>query len=179
MADILPKKQPKQNAAPMGEEYELSPEQEAQISNYVDNAKILIHKAPGNDRIIHELKRIKNPQAAVAATAVLVHELLTKQMNDNQKQFNTVTLFYGSSALVTELIELGEAAGIFKMSEEQKYASLQLAIQHYLGKGLKEGWIDPVGLQKEVEPLMPESMRKKGWEIYNKSKGPVSREVPQ
>ena len=48
-----------------------------------------------------------------------------------------------------------------------------------LGKGIKDGTIDPVGLQKDVEPLMPDDLRAKGQAAMNQAQGPQAREVMQ
>ena len=81
--------------------------------------------------------------------------------------------------MAKELIELGEIAGLFKLTEPERFAAYTLAVQHFIGKGIEDSTIDPVGLQKDVEPLMPEDLRAKGQAAMNQSQGPQSREVMQ
>ena len=179
-AEILPK------GGEGGEQYkaeaggvDISPEQRDQLENYIDNMMLLIHKQPAADKIIEGLQRVKNPQAAIAVTANEVNEMLLRGFQENGKQYNNVTLFYGSYFLVKELIELGEIAGLFKLTEPERFAAYTLAVQHFIGKGIKDGTIDPVGLQKGVEPLMPDDLRAKGQAAMNQAQGPQAREVMQ
>ena len=166
---------PEAQAPGEGSEYELSPEQQEQIDNYVDNATLMIHSQPASDKILESLASIDNPQAAVAKTANLVHDMLEQGFQKNQKQHNELTLMFGAYQMIDELIELGEIAGIFQMDENQKYAAHHLAIQHYFGRGIKEGWIDPVELQKNVEPLMPQKLREQGQAEFERQSQPMGR----
>ena len=105
-AEILPKGGEQYKAEAGG--VDISPEQRDQLENYIDNMMLLIHKQPAADKIIEGLQRVKNPQAAIAVTANEVNEMLLRGFQENGKQYNNVTLFYGSYFLVKELIELGE-----------------------------------------------------------------------
>ena len=176
-AEILPKggEQYKSEAGGI----DISPEQRDQLENYIDNMMLLVHKQPAADKIIEGLQRVKNPQAAIAITTNKVNDMLLRGFQENGKQFNNVTLFYGSYFLVKELIELGEVAGLFKLTEPERFAAYTLAVQHFIGKGIKDKTIDPVQLQKEVEPLMPDDLRAKGQAAMNQAQGPQSREVMQ
>ena len=158
------------------EDYEFSPEQQDMIDNYVVNAIKIIHSPKSADAIIEALKSINNPQAAVAKTANLVHDMIAMSSEQNGKNFNSVALMLGSSEMIDELIDLGEAAKCFpKLSDAQRYAAHQLAMQHYFGRGIEEGWIDPIALQKDVEPLMPEDMRNRGRAIMDEMNRPQGR----
>jgi hypothetical protein len=162
-------------SSPGESEYDLSPEQQEQIDNYVDNATLMIHSQPATDKILADLAAIKNPQAAVAKAANRVHDMLEQGFQKNQKKYNEVTLMFGAYKMIDELIELGEVAGIFQMDENQKYAAHHLAIQHYFGRGIKEGWIDAVELQKNVEPLMPQKLREQGQAEFERQSKPMGR----
>ena len=104
-AEILPKGGEQYKAEAGG--VDISPEQRDQLENYIDNMMLLVHKQPAADKIIEGLQRVKNPQAAIAVTANEVNEMLLRGFQENGKQYNNVTLFYGSYFLVNELIELG------------------------------------------------------------------------
>lgn len=163
-----------------GEEYEFSDEQQDQIDNYVFNAIKLIHSEQSSDAIIKSLKSLSSPQAAVAKTANLVHDMLAGEAEKSEKVFNSIALMLGSAKMIEELIELGEAAKCFPpLSEEQRYAAHQLAMQHYFGRGIKEGWIDPVELQKSIEPLMPEELRQRGRAVWEEGNKPMGRTQQQ
>lgn len=158
------------------EEYEFSPEQQDMIDNYVLNAIKIVHSPQSSDAIIESLKSINVPQAAIAKTANLVHDMIAMEAERSGKDFNAIALMMGSTEMIDELIELGEQARAFPpLSEAQRYAAHQLAMQHYFGRGIKEGWIDPVKLQQDVEPLMPEEMRQRGRAVMQEVSQPMGR----
>ena len=158
------------------EGYEFTPEQQKMIDNYVVNAINIVHSQQSSDAIIESLKSINVPQAAIAKTANLVHDMIAMEAERNNKDFNEVALMIGSTEMIDELIELGESAKVFPpLSEAQRYAAHQLAMQHYFGRGIQEGWIDPVKLQQDVEPLMPEELRQRGRAVMEEVNQPMGR----
>lgn len=70
-----------------------------------------------------------------------------------------------------ELNDIGNEAGLWQLSQEEAFSQyFEATAKRYIEKGLKEGTIDPVELQKEVEPLMNEEQRAEG-EFIRKESG--------
>lgn len=176
-ADILPQSSPEGEPIQSSHELpELSDEQKSQLSNYIHNAMIILRHPKTTNDMEMRLKKNKNPAASVAILANFIHDSLHAQAKQQKKHFNNITLFYGGNALIDAIIEFGEERGILDMTEEDKVAARILAFQHYFGRGIKEGRIDPIALQKDMEPLMPKDLREKGQAIYNQSLGPKVRQ---
>jgi hypothetical protein len=64
--------------------------------------------------------------------------------------------------LVADLMELGNAGGFFNVSMED-YNTVSIimekSLQAFMEAGMKDGSIDPIALQKQVEPLMSQTQR--------------------
>lgn len=137
------------------EEYELSEEAQAELDAFTDNASIVIHGEQSRDKILSLLQQGDKIEAVANAT-LLIFKQMEASAQKGGKQFNEITMLYGAAFIVSELVEIGDAAGIFQFSEEEMQAAMQKAMQQYIHEGLRNGRIDPIGLQKELEPLMAE-----------------------
>jgi len=150
-------------------EGQLSPEQLAQLDAYTDNATLIIYGEKTQESILQELQSGSHPIESVALTANHVHRLLADGLAKTGEQMTDQTIFLGGTHVVSELINLGETAGLFEMSNAERMDALQYTIQLYFEEGLKNGTIDPVALQKEIEPLLTPEQRQYGLSMVNSS----------
>jgi hypothetical protein len=75
--------------------------------------------------------------------------------------------------LVSDLIEVGNAGGYFKVDQEEQVRDItQATFQNYIERGLKDGSIDPIELQSSVEPLLNEQQKTMGSQFGGEHKVP-------
>jgi len=141
---------------------QLTPEEVAQLDAYADNATNLIFSEKTQPAILQQLQARKNPVENVAYTANHVHKILFDGLTKNGESMTDKTMFLGATHVVSELHLLAEAAGLFTLSNEEKLNAFQYTLLIYFKEGMESGKIDPVELQKELEPLMTDEQRQYG-----------------
>lgn len=141
----------------------ISPAQQAQIDAYDDNSTIIVFSPKTQDAILQSLQSGQNPIQSIAITANLIHNRLASSMEqDGKEKMTEITMCLGAAHLVSELIVLGEAAGLFKLSNVEQNEAFRQTVMKYFADGLKNGSINPIELQKSIEPLMNKEQRKFG-----------------
>ena len=141
---------------------QLTPEEISQLDAYVDNATTVIFTEKTQPAILQELQSSPNPIESVAFTANHIHKILFDALEKQGESMTDKTLFLGATHVVSELHLLAEAAGLFTLSNEEKLNAFQYTLLVYFKEGMESGKIDPVELQKELEPLMTEEQRQYG-----------------
>jgi len=107
-------------------------------------------------RPVEILKSGEGPQETVPLAA----EMIFKKMDS--KDITLVVKVSALSFLVSDLVELGNAAGAFNASEKEVPMILQNSIQRYFEYGVKAGTIDPIELQKESATMMTPEQKQRG-----------------
>jgi hypothetical protein len=154
----------------------LTQEEMAQIEAYGDNADIMIFGEKSQPAILQELQQGKSPIDGIAKTANHLHKMLVKGLADKGEQMTDKTLFIGGSHLVSELTVLADGAGLYDLDNKQRLDALQLTMKYYFEEGINSGQIDPVELQKSVEPLMTPEQKQYG--LMNMQKLGISKTAP-
>ena len=137
----------------------MSEAQQLQLDAYRDNATIVVFSEESQAAILQQLQVGENPIDSVANTAYTIHRQLEESLKRTGEQMTEVTLVLGAAHLVTELIVLAEAAGLYTLEAGDRAEAFRHAAMKYFEVGLKNGTIDPVKLQQEIEPLMNEEQR--------------------
>lgn len=139
------------------ETQEMNPDQQA----YVTGLMKMIHDPQASPKIVDTLGAAP-PNQSVPHVALMLNEQFEVQARSQGKVPDLNTLLAAGIYLVTDLVELGNTAGAFKVSEEEIGPIIEDTLQQYIEKGLKKGTIDPVELQESVEPLMNEEQKQLG-----------------
>lgn len=81
----------------------------------------------------------------------------------------------GGVHLFSEIMELAEAQGVIPedLPEAQIQPLLKNTIQQYVQRGLKEKTIDPIDLQKRIEPMLSQQEREVGAHMADATGTPV------
>lgn len=138
---------------------QVDPKVKKQVDNYSTILMKIMHSKQTRGKVLDMLKATE-PQQAIPATALIVNDLAEKET-----KVKDVNVILGASPyLVSDIIEIGNSAQIFNISPEQAVPIYQETLQKYIQKGLKDGSIDPVELQAEVEPLLNEQQKQMGME---------------
>jgi hypothetical protein len=153
----------------VNQQAEIGPAQQAQIDAYSDNATIAVFSEESQPGILQMLQSDKEPIASVANTAFAVHKQLETMLVGTGEKMTEVTMALGAAHLVSELIVLAEAANLYTLTSEQRLEAYRHSVMKYFETGLKDGSIDPVELQKTIEPLMTDEQRQYGLEQMEQS----------
>ncbi len=148
---------------------ELGPSQQMQIDAYNDNATLIVFSEESQDAILQSLQSGENPIDSVAKTANIIHKRMQSSLEKEGEKMTEITMCLGAAHLVGELITLAEAAKLFTLSNEERLEAYRHTLMQYFAAGLKDGSIDPVELQKTIEPLMSDEQRAFGEEQMNKN----------
>ena len=110
------------------------------------------------------------PSQTIPNTANMIFKKL-EQSSDN-KIPGDIKLAAATS-LVMELTEIGNEGQVFQISEKQMQPILQNTYRIYIENGLKDGTIDPIELQKSVNPMMKGNAKGYGEEVAQKEGMPM------
>jgi hypothetical protein len=95
------------------------------------------------------------PEKAIPETALMINGMMEGEARKGGRPPSLELLFQAGIVVVGDLIEIGNAKGIFDIQDEQEISALlQGTMQKYIEKGLKEGTIDPVELQQKAEAML-------------------------
>lgn len=137
-------------------EQQIDPKAKQEMEAYITGLSKLIHGKDSSRQILEMLKG-GEPQTTIPATALAVNEMMEGTLKQKGAPPSLDVVLAGGQFLISDLIEIGNASGIFNLTtEEQIGPILQDTMQQYIEKGLENGSIDPVELQKLAEPLMNE-----------------------
>ena len=150
-------------------EAELGPAQRAQLDAYEDNATIAVFSEESQPAILQALQKGEEPVKGLAETAFFVHKQLESSLSGQGEKMTEITMALGAAHLVSELVVLAEAANLYTLTPEQRLEAYRQAIMKYFEAGLKDGSIDPVELQKSMEPLMNKDQREFGMQHMEQS----------
>ncbi len=129
------------------------------VDRYVGLLSKLLHSPDTRDMVSQMLAQ-GDPMMTIPETALTVNDQAEMMYKQNGQKPDLDTLAAGSQFLINDLVEIGNAGGLFNLDLSDDELSMKLlkdTMQPYIQKGLKDGSIDPVELQKKVEPLMKEA----------------------
>lgn len=158
-----------QGAVPAGtnekgkEQPPIDPKLEKEAQAYVSGLSNMIH-SKGTRNQVYEILKSGPPESSIPQASLLVNGQMEKAISAKGSKPSLDVLLVAGVYLVHEMVEIGDAGGFFKVNEEQLASITQDTMQQYITKGLEDGSIDPVELQKAVEPLMNEEQKTMGLE---------------
>lgn len=141
-------------AIPLTQGGDISEESLGGMQALVDNGRIAM-RSPGTRNEVVKVLAIKkdNPVEAVADAAHKIFNSLETSANASGKELMDDVKAFGGYGIVEEVAKVAEQAQLFTLNEEEVGQAFQQAMQKYLVTGVKQGKIDPIQLQKDVEPL--------------------------
>lgn len=134
----------------------------ADYDKYVAKATILIHTQETSDAILQTLTGA-DPVQRVADASVMVMQRLDGAARTAGIEVQDTVKIFGAKAVVDLVIELGQAAGKFKMDESLAELALSVATQDYIKAEIAAGRINAQKLKVAMEAdmrKMPPKMRK-------------------
>ena len=125
-----------------------------QLDIFVLNGLRLIHTGEVSDTITASIVQSKNPVLAIADATLNVVSKLEQSATDAQHKLSLSTIAYGANFIMGDIITSAEAAGLKKMSDEEKAKAYSIAVSKYLDNAVKTGAMpkeELVRLGKEAE----------------------------
>lgn len=162
----VPKGDPEVPVQGSPEQPPMDPKLEREVQAYVMGLSKMLHGKQTQPQVVSMLKSVEDPSKSIPQIALLVNDQMEQAVKGKGKKPSLDVLLGAAQFLVGDLIEMGNAMGVFQLETEEQIAPiLQSTMQTYIEKGLKDGSVDPIELQKKVEPMMPEQDRIKALEI--------------
>jgi len=143
---------------------ELPPRLKKEMSGYKTILTKLMH-SPKKQEVTMELLSAGPPQISVPNAALTINQEAEMIMEKKGIKISQASKLAGSVFLVSDLIELGNASGVFgqeTVDEQEAQLIYQDTLQDYIQRGLKDKTIDPMELQQQVEPLMTQEQKAVG-----------------
>ena len=156
------------------DEYEMGPAQEAQYEAYTDNATLAVFSEKSQAQVLQLLQSGQSGVEGVAEAAFRINKQMVATMEQSGEKPTEITLCLGGAHLVSELIALASAAGLYDLSEEERKQAFGLAIQKFFADGFEiyskqgpdaPGAIDPVKTQKTFDSLLSPEQRQYGLQM--------------
>ena len=156
------------------DEYEMGPAQEAQYEAYTDNATLAVFSEKSQAQVLQLLQSGQNGVEGVAEAAFRINKQMVATMEQSGEKPTEITLCMGGAHLVSELIALAGAAGLYELSEEERKQAFGMAIQKFFVDGFEiyskqgpdaPGAIDPVQTQKTFDAMLTPEQRELGLQM--------------
>jgi hypothetical protein len=140
---------------------------------YIDALVKLMHSKQTAPKV-EDMLESGPPERSIPETALMINNMMEQEARKGGKPPTLEVLFQAGIVVVSDLIEIGNAKGIFNIQEEGDVALLlQNTMQKYVEKGLAEGTIDPIELQQKAEAMMTPEDREAGREMAQSAGLPV------
>ncbi len=150
------------NATPKGGMKEASASDERKIESYASALISVVYNKKTGASIVEMLKGAP-PEKSIPQVVLQVNGMVEDSARRGDGENPSLGVLLNSNMLlIKELLDVGEAGGFFQLEGEQVKQVLQSTMQRYIENGLKNKTIDPVELQREVEPLMDETQSAEG-----------------
>ena len=156
------------------DEYEMGPAQEAQYEAYTDNATLAVFSEKSQAQVLQLLQSGQGGVEGVAEAAFRINKQMVATMEQSGEKPTEITLCMGGAHLVSELIALAGAAGLYELSEEERKQAFGMAIQKFFADGFEiyskqgpdaPGAIDPVQTQKTFDAMLTPEQRQYGLQM--------------
>ena len=106
---------------------------------FIANGMKIIHTPNVSDALIEKIVKSETPEKELAEATLLIVSRIEKSAESAGKELSLGTISNGGNVLMGELINLAEAAGMKKMSEEDKYKAFTFAVSKYIDEAVKSG----------------------------------------
>jgi hypothetical protein len=160
MAGLLnPQKTPQPTAAPgapmpEGEESSnVSPEEQAQYTQFVENAMAMMYDDKMMPTLIQQLKTGDKPAEALGNAVATIVMRLEDSAKDKGIDLSGDVMFHGATEILEQLVELAEAAGV-EVSEEDMESALYIGLDTYRSTRQQQGRLPTDEISQDMQELL-------------------------
>lgn len=125
----------------------------ANLDKFVENSLKIIHTPQVSDHILNTIKQSPDKVDGVGNASVEVADRLVKSASESGQRIDPKTAVHGMNAIVGEVANLTETAGIAKLGDREKYKAYSWALSNFLNRSVKSGTIakeDLMGFGQKV-----------------------------
>ena len=143
---------------------------EEDLAKFVDKGTILIHSPETRDQILVILKH-GNSIEDIAEALVFTVQRLDAISRKAGIEINDQVKLKGAEDLINQIIEVGETANLFKITDEQRTLAYSLGLQNYLNEEISTGRIDKQKLSQEILQAVEQLPEDKRQDLDSQLKG--------
>ena len=122
----------------------------------------LLHSPETRKQSMSILEASKEPFDTVPEAMNKINDMAVQMAKEAGEEIGQDVQLAASVFLFNDLVDLGEAAGLFEVPEEEIPELYQDALQIHMEEGIKNGSIDPIQLQLDMEELLTEQQKAGG-----------------
>ena len=148
----MPEQMPAEGQPDM--EGNVSPEEQAEYDQFVDNGLKLIYNEAMTDKILERLQASDNPVEGLANVTFMVIEKLITSGKQNGKEFSGDIKFHGGVEILEDIANLAMEAGLHEFSEEELESAMYATLDLYGEKEKREGTLDEGAAQQDMAGLI-------------------------
>ncbi|RJF80958.1 hypothetical protein D3877_12045 [Azospirillum cavernae] len=136
-----------------GDQPNVSPEEQAQYDQFMDQAFRLIYDQKSFPQVMKRLVATPDPVEGLAAVVVMVVQRLQDTAKQQGVQLSGDVLYHGGADLLADLADTAEKAGIHTFSPQELEKALYRALDLYRTMGQQSGQLDPRPFQQDWDVL--------------------------
>lgn len=129
------------------------------VDHYVTVLMNELHGPETRDEVLDILKSSDDPYITIPQAALAVNDMAAMKVQQAGGRLDLNTQFQASQYLVSDLMEIGNAFGLFKVDQKDFGDLLEDSLQGYIERGLEDGSIDPIELQLTAEGFMTQNQK--------------------
>lgn len=143
------------DAAAGGEETpNVTPEEQAQYDEFVNNAMSMIYDPKVRTKILDSLRVTKQPMDDLANTAVMVVKGAVGSAEKAGQKISDDVLYHGGAEILQQLAEYADKAKIHTFTEDEMEGAWYKALDLYRQLGTNDGTINPDALKGEFQQIV-------------------------
>lgn len=154
-----------QNAPVVEEEAEnVDPQLKGEVENYILSIMHIMHN-PKTSKSVMSMLSSAPPEQSIPETTLYLNSVVEKAFREKgSKEPSDDVKIAGAMYAISDLSLLGNSARVWdvEVGEDQMQKLLSDTVKKYVRKGLAEGSIDPIELQKVTEPLLSPEQKELG-----------------
>ena len=110
-----------------------------EMDMFIANGMKLIHTPNVSDVLIEKVVKSQDKEKALAEATLAIVSRIEKSAEAAGRELSLGTISNGGNVLLGELISLAEAAGMEKMTDEDKYKAFSFAVSKYIEEAVQSG----------------------------------------
>jgi type III secretion system FlhB-like substrate exporter len=139
---------------PEGEESSnVSPEEQAQYTQFVENAMAMMYDDKMMPTLIQQLKTGDKPAEALGNAVATIVMRLEDSAKDKGIDLSGDVMFHGATEILEQLVELAEAAGV-EVSEEDMESALYIGLDTYRSTRQQQGRLPTDEISQDMQELL-------------------------
>jgi hypothetical protein len=111
------------------------------LNKYIENAMKIVHDPKVSDEIIGDIQAAEDPVDAVGESAVEIADRMWVSAQEGGFEIDVDIMSHGLNVIVGEVIDVAEAAGTEKFTEDERFQAYSWALSQGIDRAVKTGKI--------------------------------------